>query len=219
MQNFSFPYFSRDIAEFWRRWHISLSTWFRDYVYIPLGGSRVSKLFQLRNIFVIFLVSGFWHGANWTFLFWGLIHALCYLPLVLLKKNRSHLGIAAEHSMLPSISELFHIAKTFAIVTVAWVFFRADNIGSGVMYIVDTFRNLNIDNRFLHKIKIDHYEMSLVLFFILIMIVVEWVNRKEDFGLAKVPKNRFVRTGIYFLLTLVVLQYLNGESEFIYFQF
>ncbi len=91
LRNFNFPYFSRDIAEFWRRWHISLSSWFRDYVYIPLGGSKVSKWGQVRNVFVIFLLSGFWHGANWTYIAWGFINAMYFLPLLLLKKNRTHI--------------------------------------------------------------------------------------------------------------------------------
>ncbi|MAW65971.1 MAG: membrane-bound O-acyltransferase family protein, partial [Flavobacteriales bacterium] len=90
MQNFNFPYFSRDIAEFWRRWHISLSTWFRDYLYIPLGGSRVNTFKKVRNIFIIFVVSGIWHGANWTFVFWGAINAVLFLLLLFFKKNKSN---------------------------------------------------------------------------------------------------------------------------------
>ena len=89
MKNFAFPYFSRDIAEFWRRWHISLSTWFRDYVYIPLGGSRVNNYLKVRNVFAIFLISGFWHGANWTFIFWGFLNALYFIPLILSKKKKT----------------------------------------------------------------------------------------------------------------------------------
>ena len=96
MQNFAFPYFSRDTAEFWRRWHISLSTWFRDYLYIPLGGSRGSLALKVRNTFIIFVVSGFWHGANWTFIVWGALNALYFLPLLLARKNRTHFGPVAE---------------------------------------------------------------------------------------------------------------------------
>ena len=118
MQNFRTPYFSRDIAEFWRRWHISLSTWFRDYLYIPLGGSRGSTALKVRNTFAIFIVSGFWHGANWTFIIWGLINALLFLPLLLAKRNRSNLND-------PEISDLHRILLTFSITTIAWIFFRA----------------------------------------------------------------------------------------------
>src|SRR5690606_26370982 len=108
-QNFNFPYFSRDIAEFWRRWHISLSTWFRDYLYIPLGGSRSNKSITVRNVFIIFLVSGFWHGANWTFLAWGAMHACLFLPLLLLNQNRNNIKIIAHARYLPSIKESLQI--------------------------------------------------------------------------------------------------------------
>jgi D-alanyl-lipoteichoic acid acyltransferase DltB (MBOAT superfamily) len=129
MRNFNFPYFSRDIAEFWRRWHISLTTWFRDYVYIPLGGSRVSKIKIVRNIFIVFLVSGFWHGANWTFIAWGAIHAILFLPLILLNKNRKYTDTVAAGKFLPSVKEVFQMGMTFLLVLVGWVFFRAENIG------------------------------------------------------------------------------------------
>jgi len=127
-QNFAFPYFSRDIAEFWRRWHISLSTWFRDYVYIPLGGSRVGTWQKIRNVFIIFLVSGFWHGANWTFIVWGFLNALYFLPVLLSNKNRTHLNIAAQHTLLPSLKEVFKILTTFLLTVLAWVFFRAESV-------------------------------------------------------------------------------------------
>ncbi|SVC13370.1 uncharacterized protein METZ01_LOCUS266224, partial [marine metagenome] len=124
MQNFAFPYFSRDIAEFWRRWHISLSSWFRDYLYIPLGGSKGSKWRQIRNVFAIFIISGFWHGANWTFIIWGLLNAIYFLPLLLLNKNRNHLGVVAEGKLFPSLKELYSIFLTFILTVLAWIFFR-----------------------------------------------------------------------------------------------
>jgi D-alanyl-lipoteichoic acid acyltransferase DltB (MBOAT superfamily) len=132
MTNFKTPYFARDIAEFWRRWHISLSTWFRDYLYIPLGGSRVGKWKAVRNTFVIFLVSGFWHGANWTFIVWGGIHAVLFLPLLLAGRNRRNTG---DIQGWPSVRELLGMAWTFAAVTVAWVFFRAESVGVAVEYL------------------------------------------------------------------------------------
>ncbi|WP_147299180.1 MBOAT family O-acyltransferase, partial [Winogradskyella eximia] len=125
MQNFATPYFSRDIAEFWRRWHISLSTWFRDYVYIPLGGSKGGKWMKVRNTFIIFLVSGFWHGANWTFIVWGFLNALFFLPLLLTNNNRNHIDVVASNKMLPSIKEIFQIGVTFVLTCFAWIFFRA----------------------------------------------------------------------------------------------
>ena len=131
MRNFHFPYFSRDIAEFWRRWHISLASWFRDYLYIPLGGSRGSTWMKVRNIFIIFLVSGFWHGANWTFIVWGVLNALYFLPLLLAKKNRNYLGPVAEDKVWPNIKEASMMIGTFGLTVLAWVFFRAENVGHG----------------------------------------------------------------------------------------
>lgn len=136
MLNFDYPYFSRSVAEFWRKWHISLSTWFRDYVYIPLGGSRVSAWKGVRNVFIVFLVSGFWHGANWTFLMWGGVHALLFVPFFVLGYNRVHMGpIVSENKWLPKWSTVLQIAFTFTVVTVAWVFFRADSIGIAFDYL------------------------------------------------------------------------------------
>jgi D-alanyl-lipoteichoic acid acyltransferase DltB (MBOAT superfamily) len=137
LQNFSFPYFSRDIAEFWRRWHISLSTWFRDYLYIPLGGSRGGTWMKVRNTFIIFLVSGLWHGANWTFIAWGGLHALFFLPLLLTGSNRRHMGTVAQHRLLPTMQEFARMALTFTLVTLAWVFFRADDLAHAFNYLKD----------------------------------------------------------------------------------
>ncbi|MCG7859047.1 MBOAT family protein, partial [Flavihumibacter sediminis] len=132
-------YFSRDIAEFWRRWHISLSSWFKDYLYIPLGGSRGGIIMKLRNTFIIFLVSGFWHGANWTFIFWGFLHAIYYIPLLLSNNNRSNLEIVAKSRILPSFKEVTQIIGTFALVCFAWIFFRANNIQHAFEYIYGIF--------------------------------------------------------------------------------
>ena len=129
-QNFATPYFSRDIAEFWRRWHISLSTWFRDYLYIPLGGSRGGTWMKVRNTFAIFLVSGFWHGANWTFIIWGALNAIYFLPLLLTNNNRKNLGVVAEGKLFPHLRELFAMLTTFSLTVFAWIFFRAENIKS-----------------------------------------------------------------------------------------
>jgi len=222
MQNFATPYFSRDIAEFWRRWHISLSTWFRDYLYIPLGGSRVSKLKQIRNVFAIFLVSGFWHGANWTYIFWGLIHALLYIPQVITKSNRKFTDVAAQNSVLPSLSEFFRILMTFIIVTIAWIFFRSDSIGESFTYIFEMFnftdKNLSFTEVF-KRFKLEKIDLWLTFIFVTIMLVIEWVNRRYTHGLATVFKNRIIRTIFYLILSLLVLEYFYGENTFIYFQF
>ena len=135
MQNFRYPYFSRDIAEFWRRWHISLTTWFRDYIYIPLGGSRTTKAKVIRNTFIIFLVSGFWHGANWTFIAWGAYHAFLFLPLILLGKNRKYTNTVAENKLLPSPREMFQMLTTFMLAVIGWIIFRAESITQAWEYI------------------------------------------------------------------------------------
>src|SRR6056297_1160545 len=135
-QNFAFPYFSRDIAEFWRRWHISLSTWFRDYLYIPLGGSRGGLRMKIRNIFIIFLVSGFWHGANWTFIFWGGLHALFYIPVYLMGRNRMYAdNVVGENSLLPTPIEILQVLLTFVLVTFSRIFFRSPTLTDSFGYI------------------------------------------------------------------------------------
>lgn len=138
-QNFAFPYFSRDIAEFWRRWHISLSSWFRDYLYIPLGGSRGRTWNKIRNVFIIFLVSGFWHGANWTFIIWGALNALYFLPIFITNNNRNNLNIVAQGKYLPNLKEFLLMSLTFILTVFAWIFFRAENIGHAISYINNIF--------------------------------------------------------------------------------
>jgi alginate O-acetyltransferase complex protein AlgI len=214
MRNFAYPYFSRDIAEFWRRWHISLSTWFRDYLYIPLGGSRVGQTKAIRNIFAIFLVSGFWHGANWTFLFWGLLNALYFLPSFFRNKNRKNLGIVAENRNLPTFQELIQMLSTFALAVFAWIFFRANSISDAFLYISEMFK-MDIMPSTIYMWKMFRYVPL-----ILLLIVWEWTMRKHWHGLAfndKVPV--WLRWGLYFFLCYLILFFFGQEQEFIYFQF
>jgi D-alanyl-lipoteichoic acid acyltransferase DltB (MBOAT superfamily) len=217
MRNFNFPYFSRDIAEFWRRWHISLTTWFRDYVYIPLGGSRVSKPKIVRNTFVIFLLSGLWHGANWTFLAWGLFHAVLFLPLILLEKNRKYTDTVAEGKFLPSFREVIQIVFTFLLVVIGWVFFRAENIGQAIQYLQGIF-----DLSILSKPRFNHLNGNFnAVFCLAIMFVVEWIGRKNQHGLEKLgltwkPIFRYI---MYYIIILLILFFTNQKQEFIYFQF
>ena len=181
MQNFRVPYFSRDIAEFWRRWHISLNTWFRDYIYIPLGGSRVSKAKVIRNTFIIFLVSGFWHGANWTFLAWGAYHALLFMPLILMNRNRHNTDTAAEGRMLPSLREAASMTVTFALVVVGWILFRAETIGDAWHYLQ------GICSRSLLAKPVGYGEEHMLwqtFAFILVLLIVEWIQRNREHGLA-----------------------------------
>lgn len=213
MQNFAFPYFSRDMAEFWRRWHISLSTWFRDYVYIPLGGSKVSKAKVVRNVFIIFLVSGFWHGANWTFLVWGGLNALYFLPLLLLKQNRKNLNDVAESSNFPSLRVLFQIGVTFSLTVFAWIFFRAENIGQAFSYIKRIF------SKSLFSLP---KEMPLYLLILLFLfIIIEWIGRTKQYAIEEfwINKPVYVRWGFYYLLAIGMYVYGIKEQEFIYFQF
>ena len=207
MRNFKYPYFSRDIAEFWRNWHISLTTWFRDYVYIPLGGSKGSKTFQLRNVFIIFLVSGFWHGANWTFIAWGIINALLFVPLLLTNRNRKNIDVNHKNT---SIKEILSIIATFSVTCLAWVFFRAETITEAIQYIVSIF---DVSN-FLPSV-IRQKRMFPVLF---IFILIEWLSRRDE--IVVVFKNKF-RKFFYVFFIFVILYSMSSteKTSFIYFQF
>ncbi|MEM6772187.1 MAG: MBOAT family O-acyltransferase, partial [Bacteroidota bacterium] len=212
-QNFAFPYFSRDIAEFWRRWHISLSTWFRDYLYIPLGGSRGSRAEQIRNVFIIFLVSGFWHGANWTFVVWGLLHAIYFLPLLLLGRNRNHLEVVAAHRWYPSFREVWQMLTTFLLVSVAWIFFRVETVGEAFVML----RGIGSPSLFGGSSLIPERLGVAVLLF----VVVEWFGRRDAHALERLFLSwpRVLRWLIYLLLATLVLVYQGPKQGFIYFQF
>lgn len=215
MRNFAFPYFSRNIAEFWRRWHISLNTWFRDYIYFPLGGSRCSKAKVLRNTMVIFLVSGFWHGANWTFVTWGLYHALLFVPLFLLGLNRKFTNVVAEDRVLPSLSECAMMLLTFVCVLVGWILFRSDTLTDFVCYMTHMFTTFSIV-----KPSCRLY----ILVFIAILMAVEWVNRRKQHGLqidgtGCLMRHRAVRWIIYAAILLIIVNFSGSQSDFIYFQF
>jgi len=216
MRNFNFPYFARDIAEFWRRWHISLTTWFRDYVYIPLGGSRVSKLKIVRNTLVIFLLSGLWHGANSTFLAWGLFHAVLFLPFILLKKNRKYTDTVAEGKLLPSIREVFQMAYTFLLVVVGWVFFRAESIGQAVQYLQGMF-NMSIFSE--PKFEYFGSKFEAIMLCSVIMFAVEWLQRSKQHGLDIAMINPLLRRIIYILIIFSIIFYMGKNEQFIYFQF
>ena len=208
MRNFAYPYFSRDIAEFWRRWHISLSTWFRDYVYVPLGGSRGSRSMQVRNVFVIFLLSGFWHGANWTFLAWGAINAMLFLPLLLHGKNRKHSPVGA----LATWRDLPAILFTFACTTVAWVFFRAESIGAAMVYL----RGMLSPTLFRIPKDLDPWLLGMIA----ILIAVEWLQRARPHGLEVAHLRPWMRRACYTGVFLLIFFFGHfGKAEFIYFQF
>ena len=213
MRNFNFPYFSRDIAEFWRRWHISLSTWFRDYLYIPLGGSRGGTWMKVRNTFIIFIVSGFWHGANWTFIVWGALNAVYFLPLLLTKNNRSNLDTVAPGRLLPNLKEFLSILLTFSMTVFAWIFFRADTMTHAVSYISGIFSN--------SLLSMPEIRPTNVLLLIASFVFIEWVGREDQYAIEKLGMKwkRPVRYAFYYAIILAIFWFAGKEQEFIYFQF
>ena len=216
-QNFAFPYFSRDIAEFWRRWHISLSSWFKDYVYIPLGGSKGGTAMKVRNTFIIFIVSGFWHGANWTFIVWGALNAIYFLPLLLTNNNRNNIEVVANNTYLPNIKETFQMLLTFGLTMIAWVFFRADNVYHALSIISEIF-----SGSILSTPNFEGFTKSLVIILmILFFLAVEWLGRKGLFALEKIYliNYRPMRWAFYLLLIIAIIIFGGDQQDFIYFQF
>ena len=216
-RNFHYPYFSRDISEFWRRWHISLNTWFRDYVYIPLGGSRCPKAKVIRNTMIIFLLSGLWHGANWTFIVWGAYHALLFLPLILLNKNRKNIEIVANERRYPSFKELLTIVWTFILVMIGWIIFRAENITDAFYFIKRCFvtpcNSTNCLSGSNSQILWTILMIGLLMFF-------DWTQRHKSFGLQVVEgKNTVIRWSSYLLLIFIILIFAGSQGTFVYFQF
>ena len=211
MRNFNVPYFSRDIAEFWRRWHISLTTWFRDYIYIPLGGSRVSKAKVMRNTLVIFLVSGLWHGANWTFVAWGAYHAVLFLPLIILGKNRKYTNVVAESRALPTIKEFGQMLLTFVLAMIGWAIFRSETIDQAWDFLRCMFS----------KTLFTLPGMPLkTMLFVVIMLAVEWFQRKEEHGFAfDGVKSGVLRYACYLSVLVMIFVFGVFNETFIYFQF
>jgi alginate O-acetyltransferase complex protein AlgI len=218
MKNFNFPYFSRNMAEFWRRWHISLNTWFRDYLYIPLGGSKGGTLFKIRNIMIVFLVSGLWHGANWTFLAWGFLNALYFIPLMISRKNRNYLDTVAQGRIFPNLKELIGMVSTFGLTVFAWIFFRANHISHAFDYIHSMFdaRLFQIPTYYGDKKGLQ------TLFLILIFMVIEWLGRTQNYAIENIgnQKTTSLRWAMYVLIILSIFVFGNfNQTEFIYFAF
>jgi len=206
-QNFAYPYFSRSISEFWRRWHISLSTWFRDYVYMPLGGWR-TQWGRLRNILITFTVSGLWHGANWTFVSWGVLHGAYYVPEIL--RNQK------ARRDVPTLRDLPAILITFLLVLVAWVFFRSPTIQTSLDHLYYLALNLLVSPGAI-LLWLGHSVLRWIAF----MLVLEWLARERQHALEKLPSNVWARWGIYLVLVIVIVLHLDLHTahEFIYFQF
>lgn len=212
LKNFNYPYFSRDIAEFWRRWHISLSSWFKDYLYIPLGGSKGGNWMRIRNTFIIFLVSGFWHGANWTFVVWGLLNALFIMPSIIFKTNRNNIEVVAKGRIFPNIKEILSILITFSLTVFAWIFFRAISLEQAIDYIQRIFIYQNGLSLFIRE---DLF-IPIIVFFI-----IEWIGRENNFALEKFGINwkPFYRYFFYFVLIITLFWFGGKEQQFIYFDF
>lgn len=222
LRNFAFPYFSRNMAEFWRRWHISLSSWFRDYLYIPLGGSRGTLWIKIRNVLIIFLVSGFWHGANWTFIVWGLLNAFFVLPSVFMKTNRNNLNIVAEGSVFPSLREFLGMSLTFGLTVFAWIFFRSPDITFAYHYVDSMIRGMNDFVFYQKTYEIIYWKIGYLQFvWILLFFVLEWFGRERNYAIATLGNRlpTFLRWSFYLLLLLLVICYSGTDQQFIYFQF
>ncbi len=217
MRNFNFPYFSRDFAEFWRRWHISLSTWFRDYLYIPLGGSHGGTWMKVRNTFIIFIASGFWHGANWTFIVWGLLNALYFLPLLLTKTNRTNLGVIAEGKLIPGFKDFSLMLLTFSLTVFAWIFFRANNIEHAINYI----SGIISPSLFTIPVFEGTREAWITLALTGIFVSIEWIGREHQYAIEKLGLTwkRPLRYAVYYAIIIVIFWFGGKEQEFIYFQF
>ncbi|MBS1510056.1 MAG: MBOAT family protein [Bacteroidetes bacterium] len=221
LRNFAFPYFSRDIAEFWRRWHISLSSWFRDYLYIPLGGSKVSTAVKVRNTFIIFLVSGFWHGANWTFIVWGFLNALFIMPSIIFNTNRSNLDIVARGKLFPSAKEFISIIITFGLTVFAWIFFRAKSLHDSLSYVKGIFSSALFKAPDIKALVGSQNHPYILFVFMAFFMIVEWLGREHQYALAalgfKWPEP--VRWTLYFTIALFIFLFAGKEQQFIYFQF
>jgi D-alanyl-lipoteichoic acid acyltransferase DltB (MBOAT superfamily) len=212
MRNFSYPYFSTNIAEFWRRWHISLTSWFRDYVYIPLGGNRGTLGMKIRNIFIVFILSGFWHGANWTFVIWGLLHAVYYTPLLLSERYKTF-ATPAENIKAVRLNEVVGIVLTFSLTTFAWIFFRSDSVNDAFDYISRLF------SKSVFEMPADIPYVTLL--FLIFFLWMEWQGRNDEYALERVGFNwpRFARLGLYYTLLAIIVVFGGTTKEFIYFQF
>ena len=220
MKNFNLPYFSRDIAEFWRRWHISLNKWFIDYVYIPLGGSHGTKAMVIRNILIVFFLSGLWHGANWTFVVWGLYNGIIIALLTLLNLNHKRSAIISEKRFFPPLKEFGQIFITFVLVVIGWIFFRAEDLTQAVDYIANLcdFSIVSIPN--FRDLGLSFIKLTYTLFFIVLLQLIDWIQRKQDFGLEiSNVKYRPIRWSIYIIFLLIFSVFAGGQEAFIYFQF
>ena len=216
-KNFAFPYFSRNIAEFWRRWHISLTTWFKDYFYIPIGGSRGNKWMQLRNTFSIFLVIGLWHGAHWKFVVYGFINALHFVPYIIRGKNTKYTSVVAHNKLFPNMKETIGIIQTFMFLVFARIFFRADSLSSAVNYLSGIFSKSLFALPKLPNSK----DVLMLLILITFFFLVEWFGRDKEHALEQImsKSKKYHRWAFYYVIVFFIFYFSGEEQQFIYFQF
>ncbi|WP_426276306.1 MBOAT family O-acyltransferase [Chryseobacterium sp. S-02] len=217
LRNFAFPYFSRDFAEFWRRWHISLSSWFKDYLYIPLGGSKGRKWMRIRNTFIIFIVSGFWHGANWTFVVWGLLNAIFIMPSIIMGTHRNNMEIVSKGRQWPTLHEFLQIIITFGLTVFAWIFFRAENITHAYHYIYGIFSESPLELPAFEEKKKAIVTLALIVIFMLI----EWKGRENQYAIEKLGLHwkKPIRYAMYYAIIIAIFWFGGNVQQFIYFQF
>lgn len=218
MTNFRYPYFSRDIAEFWRRWHISLSTWFRDYLYIPLGGGKDGLWIKIRNTMIIFTVSGFWHGSSWNYIFWGILNGLYVVPLILMDSHRKNMEIIAAHSKLPSIREAIGVIVTFGLTCFGFIIFRTESMHHAFEYMGHLFKPSLFSIPKLSSGQ--NTTMLIVLVMVSILFITEWFYRKREYVFKDIFKESIVKQCvIIFVLVLIIFFFGGKQADFIYFQF
>ena len=226
MRNFNYPYFSRSIPEFWRRWHISLTTWFRDYIYIPLGGCRCNKWKVIRNVFIVWAISGLWHGANWTFICWGLYHASLLVVYNISGINTKHSNIIAQNRLFPNWQELTMTCLTFLLTVVGWIIFRAESMEDAIHFL-DGLCSLSLFDLYSGialMASIDPLQLGPIVVGIIMMLICEWLQREKQHALQLSDKHQIignvvVRYIIYLVLLLLITGVYGSQSEFIYFQF
>lgn len=214
VKNFDKPYFSRNIHEFWRRWHMSLQKWFTDYIYIPLGGSREGRIKTIRNILIVFFISGLWHGANWTFVIWGLYHACLMILWNIFTSKHKYNQNVAQGRRLPNMKEFVQMISTFLLVVLGWVFFRAPSINEALSYFKGIF---NVSFFSIPRFwGITNVEALFSLFFITFLLVIEWISRNVEHPLKGNGSYQIILGAI---LMLFIYCFALDASNFIYFQF
>lgn len=209
MQNFNYPYFSTNVSQFWRRWHISLTSWFRDYVYIPLGGNKGSLSRTIFNTLFVFTLSGFWHGANWTFITWGLLNGLYLIPNLILGYNKKT-SVGIEKKL--NVHTFINIIITFMLVTITWIFFRSVNVSQATHYISNLFSK----SLFTYPA---HHGMAMTIPLISILFSVEWIRYRQIELFKLNHMSSILRWTIYLVITIACLAFFKQNQSFIYFQF